>query len=424
MQMCGNWGQARLKGGLGRNVGKGYRSVSGVARQTNRRVGPATAMQQGLLLESTLAGRPWANLEQIVVEGTLPKFTAEPMRSAWLALAARHDALRMRLVPYGKGGVAQEVLSEPDFEIAEQDLSDLVPEGQMAALQAFLAQDRLAGVNVQTRPGWRISLLRLSPERAVMVWTIHHALIDGISMAIVLEELGRLLGGRALPSHLGQSFARFSVGVRQTEKAAAEAFFARMFAEGADAAPLAKSGSDLPGRMGVQAASLSEGRSDALRGRVRDMGATPLNAVQAAWALVLARWTGQEQVCFGLVESGRQLMPGLEQTVGCLIATLPVRLRVQGQDSLGDVLARLRALTLEMRPHSHASLSEVRRWAGLSGDALVFDTIVMHAHGSLEARMRGCAVLGAIGLLGQCVWSRKVRRRPLWPWRMMPKCRS
>lgn len=387
--MCGNWGQARLKGGLGRNVGKGYRSVSGVARQTNRRVGPATAMQQGLLLESTLAGRLWANLEQIVVEGTLPKFTAEPMRSAWLALAARHDALRMRLVPDGKGGVAQEVLSEPDFEIAEQDLSDLVPEGQTAALQAFLAQDRLAGVNVQTRPGWRISLLRLSPERAVMVWTIHHALIDGISMAIVLEELGRLLGGRALPSHLGQSFARFSVGVRQTEKAAAEAFFAWMFAEGADAAPLAKSGSDLPGRMGVQAASLSEGRSDALRGRVRDMGATPLNAVQAAWALVLARWTGQEQVCFGLVESGRQLMPGLEQTVGCLIATLPVRLRVQGQDSLGDVLARLRALTLEMRPHSHASLTEVRRWAGLSGDALVFDTIVMHAHGSLEARMRG-----------------------------------
>ena len=85
-------------------MGKGYRSVSGVTRQTDRGVGPATAMQQGLLLESTLAGRPWANLEQIVVEGTLPQFAAGPMRAAWLALAARHDALRMRLVPDGPGG--------------------------------------------------------------------------------------------------------------------------------------------------------------------------------------------------------------------------------------------------------------------------------------------------------------------------------
>ena len=346
-------------------------------------------MQQGLLLESTLAGRPWANLEQIVVDGTLPQFAAGPMRAAWLALAARHDALRMRLVPDAQGGVAQQILPEPDLVLAEQDLSDLSPEGQTSALQAFLAQDRLTGVDVQARPGWRISLLRLSPSRAVMVWTIHHALIDGASMAIVLEELGILLGGQLLPHDQGQSFAKFSAEVRQTDKTAAEACFVRMFADGADAAPFARLGGDLSGRMATQAASLSLAQSVTLRDWVRAMGATPLNAVQAAWAMVLARWTGQEEVCFGLVDSGRRLMPGLDQTVGCLISTLPLRLRLQGKDSLGDVLARLRALTLEMRPHAHASLTEVRRWAGLSGEALLFDTIVMHAHSSLEARMRG-----------------------------------
>jgi non-ribosomal peptide synthetase component F len=177
--------------------------------------------------------------------------------------------------------------------------------------------------------------------------------------------------------------------VRQTDKTAAKAFFARMFADGADAAPLARFGGDLSGRMAMQAASLSLAQSVSLRDWVGAMGATPLNAVQAAWAMVLARWTGQEEVCFGLVDSGRRLMPGLDRTVGCLISTLPLRLRLQGQDSLGDVLARLRALTLEMRPHAHSSLTEVRRWAGLSGEALLFDTIVMHAHSSLEARMRG-----------------------------------
>ena len=147
-------------------------------------------MQQGMLLESTLAGRPWANLEQIVVDGTLPQFAAGPVRAAWLALAARHDALRMRLVPDARGGVAQQVLPEPDLVLAEQDLSDLLPEGQTAALQAFLAQDRLTGVDVQARPGWRISLLRLSPSRAVMVWTIHHALIDGTQARVGARAQG------------------------------------------------------------------------------------------------------------------------------------------------------------------------------------------------------------------------------------------
>lgn len=371
----------------------GKRTVSKGARQTDLGAGSATAMQHGLLLESSLAGRPWANLEQIVVEGPLPVFGATAMRAAWTKLALRHDALRMVLPPDGRGGIGQVVLAGEDFDLVEHDLGGLAPDAQARAVEAFLAADRLVGVDAMARPGWRISLLTLGPDRAVMVWISHHALIDGASMAIVLEELGALLSGRSLRPLPAQSFAGFSARLPQQDKRAAQVFFAAMFAEGIGLTPLVPAQGAGPGRMAVKTGRLPEGQSVALRQRVRAMGATPLNAVQLVWALVLARWTGQAEACFGLVDSGRRGMAGVEHTgldrmVGCLISTLPLRVRLDGQESLGDVLLRLRQTTLEMREHAHASLTEVRRWAALPGQAALFDTIVMHAHASLEARMR------------------------------------
>jgi amino acid adenylation domain-containing protein len=378
-------------------TGKGSRSVSGVMRRKDLgdlKDEPATAMQQGLLLQSTLADRPWVNLEQIVIEGSGPEFVPEALRNAWRRVAQRHDALRMLLVPDGSGGILQRVLPAADVMMTVLDLSRLKPDAQTQAVDDFLAKDRAAGVDLAMRPGWRVGVLQLSASRVVMVWTIHHALIDGASMAIVLEDLGLCLTGQPLPTNQGQSFAAFSAALQHHDKAEAKAFFSRMFVDGVEHAPLVRRQAQA-GRQALQAAELSLQQSTALRDRVRALGATPLNAVQAAWALVLARWTGQEHATFGLVESGRSLMPGLQRTVGCLISTLPFHLRLHGKETLADLLPRLRALTLDMRPHAHASLTEVRRWIGASGADGLFDSIVMYEHASLSARMRSLGGLWA-----------------------------
>jgi amino acid adenylation domain-containing protein len=336
-------------------------------------------MQQGLLLESCLAGRPWANLEQIVIEAPAAEFAPNRLRAAWAALAARHDALRMCLVPSGQGHILQQVQDEVEPEFSEP----CGPKG----LEEYLAADRLAGIDTETRPGWRVALLR-DKTRAVMVWTIHHALIDGGSMALVLEEFGQLMQGEDPGAPPGQSLAGFSAALGRQDKPAAKAFFKAIFADGTVTQALLPGPEAAPGRMAVLTQTLPEADSDALRAAVRAMGATTLNAVQLAWGLLLSRWIGQAEVGFGLVDSGRRLLPGLERTVGCLISTLPMRLQIDGAARLGDSLASLRRTTVEMRRHGHASPTEVRRWAGLPGGAQLFDSIVMHAHASLEARMR------------------------------------
>lgn len=343
-------------------------------------------MQHGLLFESTLAGRPWANLEQIVVEGALPQFAAEPMRAAWRALALRHDALRMVLPPDGAGGISQRVLGSPDIWLVEHDLTGPDPDAQVRAVEDFLAKDRQAGIDPMQRPGWRVSLLTLGANRVVMVWTIHHALIDGASMAVVLRDLADLLAGRDIERAPQPGFVQFSTQLPQQDKGAARAFFADMFADGGAPAPLAAPGA--PGRMATVSRRMPADETKALRATLRALGGTTLTAVQLAWGLVLARWTGQDEACFGLVDSGRRTMAGFDDTVGCLISTLPLRLRFHPQETLGALVPRLRQTTLAMRAHSHASLTDVRRWAGLPGQTALFDTLVMHSHASLAMRMQ------------------------------------
>lgn len=345
-------------------------------------------MQQGMLVENTLAGLPWANVEQVVVEGPLPQFAADALRSAWTTLALRHDALRMVLRSDDTGRLVQAVLTAADVVIERHDFSAIPAADQAAAVDAFLAKDRITGVDPAERPGWRISLLDLSATRAVMVWTIHHALIDGTSMAIVLEELADLLAGSPLGPAPLLGFAAFSARLQAQDKTAAQGFFAQMFADGHGAVPLVPGHSAPPGRMALCSSQLTAEETAALRRKVAALGTTALNAVQLVWALVLARWTGQAEACFGLVESGRTLMPGIDCTVGCLIATLPFRVRLEGKDTLSTVLPRLREATLCLRAHSHVSLTEIRRWAKLPGQAVLFDTIVMYTRATLESRMR------------------------------------
>jgi len=351
--------------------------------------GPASAMQVGLLYESALSGRGRANIEQIVVEAN--GLDEPALRVAWAELAARHDALRLCLRPDDGATFRLAEQPLPVIDLRPVDLGPCPPEDRAKRLEAFLAEDRAAGADPRTYPNWRVSLLRFGPQETVMVWTIHHALIDGSSMEIVLEDLSTLLEGRALAPLMAPAFIEVVSRLAKIDKAPARDFFRAMHAGSGGLAPFARSGlsgSSADARMEHLSIRLAKDESAQLRAQVQAFGATPLNAVQAAWGLVLARWTGQAEACFGLVEAGRDLVPGCAQTVGCLIATLPLRIGFDPTQTLRSLLVGLRATTRDMRPFVHVGLGDIRRWAGITGQAQLFDTIVMYARGGLPARMQ------------------------------------
>ncbi|WP_437884677.1 condensation domain-containing protein, partial [Pseudomonas sp. LRF_L74] len=109
----------------------------------------------------------------------------------------------------------------------------------------------------------------------------------------------------------------------------------------------------------------------------RQQKVTVNTLVQAAWLLLLQRYTGQETVTFGATVSGRPAeLKGVEQQVGLFINTLPVIASPKPEQSLGDFLQQVQSQNLALREQEHTPLFEVQRWAGLGGEAL-FDSLLV-----------------------------------------------
>ncbi|WP_405404604.1 non-ribosomal peptide synthetase [Paracoccus sp. Ld10] len=344
----------------------------------------ATDSQAAFLAASDQVGSTGAYIEQIVVDGPSTLLEPQALRDAWQQVAMRHETLRTLLVTDTTGILRLCVLDRAEVRIDPADLSD-------AVLDRFLTADRTAGVDTADRPGWRVTYGDLGGGQSRMVLTIHHALIDGAGIALLLTDLWRILSGNA-PEAPAHSFVQ-TIRDRGLDEPQARAAFAAALSDDTVAAAFPAAPAKNHGQMGQTDLTLSIAASDAIRHLARSATVTTLTVVQAAWATLLMRWTGRPGAAFGLVESGRG---HAEDVAGCLIATVPFQVRLDDVATLGDLLNRLRALTLELRPHAHARQTMIRQWSGRKGRAALYDTVVMYQHGTLATRLaaNGCGWTG------------------------------
>ncbi|MFB9840601.1 condensation domain-containing protein, partial [Actinoallomurus acaciae] len=118
------------------------------------------------------------------------------------------------------------------------------------------------------------------------------------------------------------------------------------------------------------------GRVDGdLAGFARARGVTVNTVVQTAWALLLGLLTGRDDVVFGATVSGRPPeLPGVESMIGLFINTVPVRVRLDPAEPVGDLLARVQDEQSALMDHQYLGLAEVQRAAGIGE---LFDTLTV-----------------------------------------------
>jgi natural product biosynthesis luciferase-like monooxygenase protein len=363
-----------------------------------------TPTQLGMLFHQWRSGRhTGVDIEQVVVEFDEPLDVAA-MRTAWAAAAARHAALRTCFTGTGLDEPAAVVAGGVDLPIDEQDWRASDAREYPARLDALLAAWRRDGFDLAVAPLTRVALLRTGDASWVMVWMVHHAVCDGRSFPVVLSQVlahhDALRAGRAAPDApdapdgvaIGRAAERAAPSVDE-----AEAFWRRRL-EALAAAPLPlrhggrESNADDDDARGHLEATVPCATVDALREAAQRHGSGLAAAVQGAWAVVLSRFTGADDVVFGAVRSGRGVDPASQAAVGCLINTLPVRVSVDDDAPAHAWLAALRARERETRAFEHSALMDVQRWSGAmaqraSGEGL-FDTVLVYDHLSLDAQMR------------------------------------
>ncbi|MFF1422985.1 amino acid adenylation domain-containing protein [Streptomyces sp. NPDC058280] len=280
------------------------------------------------------------------------------LTAALSEIAVRHEVLRTRYDAVDDAGV--QIVDDPEpVEPARVDLGELPDAEREARLRELSAAELRTPIDLRERPPWRVTLVRLGPDDAALLITVHHIAFDGWSWGVLAEELGALYGafGRGEPSPLEPlevQYLDYAQWQRESWEASAEsmdrqrAYWRERLA---DLGPL-----ELPTDRPRPAQWESAGDSHyfhvpaELAARVTEIGqragATPFMVHLAAFQLLLSRYTGQRDVAVGVSIAGRE-QAELEPMIGMFLNTVVLRTDLSGDPSFTELLTRVRESNLD-----------------------------------------------------------------------------
>jgi amino acid adenylation domain-containing protein len=320
------------------------------------------------------------------------------LEEAWDQVLTQHAALRTSFHWKKLQAPSQVVHRRVRLPVEVRDLRGR-PD-QDAGLERFLADDRARGFDLSRPPLMRLAVLRTGPEEHVLVWTHHHLLVDGWSVGLVIGQALSLYeafvrGERRAPER-SRPYHDYISWLRRQDLAEAERFWRRELA-GFTAPTPAGALHPLPGRTGYgdRSVRLSPPATAALQALAREHQLTLSTLVQGAWALLLSRGSGEEDVLFGVTVAGRPPeLPGVETMVGLFINPLQARVAVEPDSELVPWLRRLQERQTAARQYEHSPLAEVQRWSEVpAGTPLFHSLFVFESFPTADERRAGLASL-------------------------------
>ncbi len=352
---------------------------------------PLAALQPAMLVNHLRAPRSGVDIVQMVSE-LHERVDVPGLRTAWEAVTARHDALRTAFCWDGVAEPQQDVHESVPPMVVELDWTDADAATVARRRAAFMADDRTLGFDLATPPLQRVTLIRLAETKCIMVWTFHHILMDGRSFPIVLREMFALYDARLgaapiLPER--RPFRDFVAWYGAKDFSGAESFWRERMRGLPGATPLpAGFGDDAPGR-GWHTRLVAAEPTAALEKLARANGLTMNNIVQGAWALLLAKHSGEGDVVFGATRACRKgTIDGADDIVGMLINTLPVRVTVKPDMPLVEWLGELRETWRSLFDVEHTPLRLVQRWSDMSANAPMLETSIVFENATLDATLK------------------------------------
>ncbi|MGC5403609.1 amino acid adenylation domain-containing protein [Streptomyces sp. DT225] len=359
---------------------------------------PTTPTQSGILFHTMMAGASFDPYHIQLVFQMSGSVDPERMRRAGQALLERYPNLRAAFVDRADGDFVQ-VVPAAGVTLPWQylDLTALAEPERTETLERFLAEDRAAHFDVDTPPLMRLALAVTEPGRAELVMTVHHVLSDGWSTPLLMRDLLLLYASHGDATGLPgtRSYGEFLAWrAQQDGDEAARAWAAEL--DGVREATLLAPRSEGADGLDQVEFALPSDLSDELASRASELGVTVNTLVQAAWALLLGRLTGRQDLVFGATVSGRPpAVPGVESMVGMFINTLPVRVRYAPGDTLAEVVTRLQRHQAGLLEHHHHSLTEIQQSLGLP---TLFDTLVVFESYPVDREGIGAATEAADGI--------------------------
>jgi Non-ribosomal peptide synthetase modules and related proteins len=340
-------------------------------------------LQQGMLFDNLLTPESGVYVAQLnfLLKGRL---NVAAFERAWQQVVNLNTVLRTSFSWEHTDKPLQMVHKRVDVPINVQDWRAMPRTDQKQKMEAYLREDRLKGFKLSQAPLMRLTLVRLADEEYEFTWSHHHLILDGWSVYLVFKELFQYYEaycrGERIDLKPSRPYGDYMGWLQSRETAEAEAFWRATL--GGFTTPTRLSIDDGPasnaatGDYDNQRFNLSEGATASLQRFARQHKLTLNTVVQGVWSILLSRYSGSEDVVYGVVVSGRPTeLGGVESMVGLFINTLPVRVQVPGDQVVSQWLRQLQSRQAEMRQYEYNSLVEIQGWSDVPRGEPLFEMI-------------------------------------------------
>jgi len=289
------------------------------------------------------------------------RISTERLEAALKKVIARHEVLRTTFDD-SNGDLMQIISPSSPFRLGVTELALQTLTDREATLDQAIRQESELPFDLAKGPLFRARLFEIAPEEHVLLITLHHILADGWSQSILQKELWTayeaddLSGDAELPPLNIQysDFAAWQKEWLQSEDAEAQ----RQFWLKALAAPLTPL--EFPTDRPRQSFAPSHGALEtyliphelgaSLRNHAQTNNATMFTLMLAAFGVLLARYSGQDDVIVGSPVANRR--PETEPLIGPFAGPIALRLNLTGDPTLTQILERVKDFVLDALSHT------------------------------------------------------------------------
>lgn len=334
---------------------------------------PLTAVQKGIVYQSLQDSSVYINQLQVTLRGV----DIDQLRKAWVVMVERHDVLRARIA-MNATLISHEVSAKINLPWTIYESSDDID----LTVKSILEKDRSRGYDLQNGPLFRLHLVSMGNDGWVMIFSHHHVIFDGWSLVQLLNELYDVytaLSAAQSPDlsevRSFRSFVESQQGVDESDRQ-----FWREYLSGFEGEtkinfqPHANSngGGDYP----AEFLTLDDRTSEAINFYLKENAITLNTLTMGVWGYLLSQYSGDSTIVFASTVSMRDSTEtAMTNIIGPCINTIPVRIAVDGGDSISSYLAAVQNNMLNIFEHCHVDLQTIRGSADLPSTLFEFSSL-------------------------------------------------
>ncbi|WP_144572332.1 non-ribosomal peptide synthetase [Bacillus paramycoides] len=364
---------------------------------------PLSPLQEGMIFH-TLHDQGDEHVAPYIVQLSFMikgKMDIPTFEQAWKSVIQRHEVFRTAFVWDEIEEPLQVVYENIPFKVNKEDWREMTDEEIEEKRKVFLALDRKQAFLFDEAPLMRVTVIQEGEEEYRIVWTHHHILLDGWSLPLVFNELltvyQKRMNGEAVNLPKASPYKKYIQWLREQNQEQAEQFWREKLKGFTAPTLLGLENKEQEKGYTEKVTHLSEEQTQAIQGWAKRNKLTLSTVIQGAWAYLMSRYSGENDIVFGVTSSGRSTeIIDVENIVGPFITTSPTRIQLIDDIKVMDWLQKIQEEEIERRQYEYASLTEIQGWSEVPRGTPLFNSLYVFENYPVKEESSGNLEIGEL----------------------------